>query len=230
MDISSKSVAGDLPVRNILRIRQRTDSLKFAGQEGDAVLTIVGEKFIAQYRLLFVPPEPPLPVKTTIEIGPGDIRPLDFPGISFSQAELRGYAAGLLNRKPEKHLEHSKAYGIKASLGHVYTLGDYIFLDIGFENDTRLKYDIDELRFKIEDKKVTKASTVQTLEIRPDFVLFNTPFFKEHYRNVFVFKKFTFPGNKLLTVELSEKQLSGRTVSLKIPYRDILDADIIPVP
>lgn len=93
-----------------------------------------------------------------------------------------------------------------------------------------LKYEIDELRFKIEDKKVTKATTVQSYEIKPDLVLFDIPFFKKHYRNIYVFKKFTFPGNKQLHVELSEKQLSGRVINLQIPYKDILEADMIPLP
>jgi conjugative transposon TraN protein len=227
VDISTKGVAGDLPVKNILRIHRRIDSVQVQGT--DAVLTIVAEKFIAQYRLVFIAECGTFPVRSNIEVLPADTRPLDYPGVGLSQPELRQYALRLLGKKPDK-LQHGEAYDISAKLGHVYTLGDYIFLDIGFENKTRLKYDIDELRFKIEDKKVTKATTVQTLELKPDFTLFNTSFFKKHYRNIFVFKKFTFPGNKLLTVELSEKQLSGRTVTLKIPYQDILDADSIPVP
>ncbi|WP_345948997.1 conjugative transposon protein TraN [Mucilaginibacter sp. PAMB04274] len=230
VDISTKAVIGDLPVKNILRLRRRADSLRTASLAVDAVLTIVGEKFIAQYRLVFAAEGTSLPVRSDIEILPADTRPLDYPGTNLSRPQLQQYSVALLGQKPDKHLEHSKAYGLRANLGHVYTLGDYIFLDISFENETRLKYDIDELRFKIEDKKVTKATTIQTLEIKPDFVLFDISFFKKHYRNIFVFKKFTFPGNKLLTVELSEKQLSGRTITLKVPYQDILDADIIPVP
>jgi hypothetical protein len=106
-------------------------------------------------------------------------------------------------------------------------LGDYIFLDIGFQNETNIKYDIDELRFKIDDKKINKATNVQSLEIKPDFTLFDQPFFKKYYRNIFIFKKFSFPGNKVLYIEMSEKQLSGRIISLKISYKDVLDADMI---
>lgn len=227
VDISTKRVAGDLPVKNILRIHRRVDSVRAPGT--DAVLTIVAEKFIAQYRLVFIPEGNTFPVRSNVEVLPADTRPLNFPGVGLSQPELKQYALRLLSKKPD-HLRHSQAYDISAYLGHVYTLGDYIFLDIRFKNKTKLKYDIDELRFKIEDKQVTKATTVQTVEIKPDFTLFDTPFFKKYYRNIFVFQKFTFPGNKLLTVELSEKQLSGRMVTLKIPYQDILDADSLPLP
>lgn len=223
VDISSKTIIGDLPVKNILRIKYRTDSANT-----DGVVTIVGEKFIAQYRIIHSAPDGGA-VQTNIDILPADMKPLDVDGIGLSQPELKNYALHLLSKKPGKRLQKANAYGIKAVLNHVYTVGDYIFLDMSYENSTNLKYDIDELRFKIEDKKVTKATNVQSLEIRPDFTLFDIPSFKKYYRNVFVFKKFTFPGNKLLNIQLDEQQLSGRVITLSIPYKDVLEADMIPV-
>ncbi|MBT2560131.1 conjugative transposon protein TraN [Pedobacter sp. ISL-68] len=229
VDISSSNVAGDLPIKNVLRIKHRLDTLKAgAVNEPDAIVTIVGEKFIAQYRIVFSCGPDAGSVLTNIEIIPAHTRPLDFPGIGLSQTQLRAYSLKLLGEKPAGNLPHDRSYGIKSKLNHIYTLGDYIFLDLSFKNETNLKYDIDELRFKIEDKKITKATTVQMIEIKPDFVLFETSFFKRQYRNIFVFKKFTFPGNKMLVVELSEKQLSGRSAGLEISYKDILEADIIP--
>jgi len=44
VDISEKSIIGDLPLKNVLRIRLK-DSVKHA----DAVITITGEKFIIPY-------------------------------------------------------------------------------------------------------------------------------------------------------------------------------------
>ena len=35
----------------------------------------------------------------------------------------------------------------------------------------------------------------------------------------------TFPNDKILTIELSEKQISGRTINLSIEYEDVLSAD-----
>ncbi|WP_214070038.1 conjugative transposon protein TraN [Mucilaginibacter sp. dw_454] len=223
VDISAKNLVGDLPVKNIVRLKYKTDTLQ---SSSDAVVTIAGEKFLAQYRVVYSPPNGGA-IESNIEIVPADMRLLDFPGISLSQKELRGYAVDVFAQKPERHLEQSKAYGIKAQLYHIYTLGDYVFLDLGYENGSKLAYDIDELRFKVDDKKITKASTVQSLEIKPELALFDVAGFKKRYRNVFVFKKFTFPGNKLLHIELSEKQLSGRIITLSIPYKDVLDADVI---
>ena len=35
----------------------------------------------------------------------------------------------------------------------------------------------------------------------------------------------TFPNDKVLTIEMSEKQISGRTISVNIDYEDVLNAD-----
>lgn len=35
----------------------------------------------------------------------------------------------------------------------------------------------------------------------------------------------TFPNDKVLSIELSEKQISGRTISMNLDYEDVLAAD-----
>ena len=220
VDISAKNVLGDLPLKNVLRIR-----LKDSVGTADAVITIAGEKFIAQYHLW--------PVASTenekIEIQPADTRPLDISGVGFSQPQLKSIALNLFCRSPGKAIEKTKAFGLKASLYHLYTAGDYIFIDLGYRNKTNLAYAIDEFRFKVDDKKVTKATNVQSVEIKPAYILFDNPFFQKTYRNIIVLQKMSFPGNKLLHIELSEKQLSGRVITLNVSYKDVLDADTIPL-
>ena len=49
--------------------------------------------------------------------------------------------------------------------------------------------------------------------------------FLRGYRNVVVIRKLTFPDDKILTIELSEKRISGRTINLKVKYSDVLSAD-----
>lgn len=220
VDISDKSIEGDLPLPNVLRVRFKKDTCLT-----DAIVTIAGEKFIAQYHLS--------PVTSTenekIEIQPTDMRPLDISGVGFSQPQLKTIALNLFCHSPGKAIEKTKAFGLKASLYHLYTAGDYIFIDLGYRNKTNLAYNIDEFRFKVDDKKVTKASNVQSVEVKPLFVLFNNLFFQKTYRNIIVLKKMSFPGNKLLHIELSEKQLSGRVITLNVSYKDVLDADTIPL-
>jgi conjugative transposon TraN protein len=220
VDISDKNVEGDLPLPNVLRLRFKKDT-----GATDAIVTIAGEKFIAQYHLW--------PVTSTesekIEIQPADMRPLDISGVGFSQPQLKSIALNLFCKSPGKAIEKTKAFGLKASLYHLYTTGDYIFIDLGYRNKTNLAYQIDDFRFKVDDKKVTKASNVQSIGVKPLFILFNTPLFQKTYRNIIVLKKMSFPGNKVLHIELSEKQLSGRVITLNVSYQDVLDADILPM-
>ena len=218
VDISNKAIEGNLGLPNLLRLRFKKDSVF-----SDAVITIAGEKFIAQYYLL--------PVTSTanelITIQPADTRPLDISGIGFSHPQLRKLAYSLFCNTPSSK-ETAKAYGIKASLNNIYTAGDYLFLDVSYKNKTNLTYNIDDFRFTLDDKKVTKATNVQSILIKPELVLFEVPMFDKFYRNIFVFKKMSYPGSKVLTISLSEKQISGRIINLTIPYKDVLHADIIP--
>ncbi len=74
-------------------------------------------------------------------------------------------------------------------------------------------------------KKQQKATNVQDLMLEPTLLLDRSMSFQRGYRNVAVLKKMTFPNDKVLTIELSEKQISGRTISMTIDYEDILSAD-----
>lgn len=223
VDISVKGVIGDLPLKNVLRIRVK-DSVNFA----DAVVTVAGEKFIAQYHVL--PPDPVTEreICTAIAIEPSAMQPLDIAGIGFSQPQLRLMTFGIFGSKTDKPIEKAKALGLEATVYHLYTAGDYIFIDLGYRNNTNLPYEIEDLRFHIDDKKISKATNVQSIELKPEFTLFNSALFKKNYRNIVVLRKLSFPGNKVLRIDLSEKQISGRVITLNISYQDVLDADTVP--
>ena len=61
-----------------------------------------------------------------------------------------------------------------------------------------------------------RATNAQTIELTPALVLEHGKTFKRGYRNVIVVKKMTFPNDKLLTIEMTEQQISGRNISLNI--------------
>jgi conjugative transposon TraN protein len=121
----------------------------------------------------------------------------------------------------------SKSQKVEIRLNNIYTVGDYFFLDVSMRNRTNIAYDLDRIRFLIEDRKVVKATNFQQLEVKPVYTLYGTDKFRRRYRNVFVFRKFTFPDEKVFHMEVAEEQVSGRTISLKINYRDVLKADTL---
>lgn len=229
VDISTHHIVGNLPVKNVLRIKAVKDSLKniqFGLVNRDvAVITIVGEKFMAQYNVAYIADAERVNLPTSIHIDPSSMQPLDNPSVGFSEPELREFATSILKRKRQFHSVSSKAYGLKSELNNIYTVGDYVFLDLTYSNNTNLKYDVDQIRFKIDDKKIVKATNVQSVEIEPVFTLYKNTSFKRSFRNIYVFRKFTFPGNKVLNIEMTEIQISGRLINLQLDYSDLLNAD-----
>lgn len=226
-DISTKSILGDLPVKNVLRVKYIPDTtIDYSNLTRSlGVITVVGEKFIAQYDVWYTDLEES--IQTQIEILPKNTNPLNVGNNQMSQNDLHNYALQALKKKTKTHIIRSSAYGMDAQVNNVYTVDDYVFVDVTYSNSTNLKYDIDEFRFKIDDKRITKATNVQSIEVKPVYQLYDTPSFKKTYRNVFAFQKFTFPDNKVLAIELTEKQISGRVITLQLDYSDVLNADTL---
>lgn len=240
VDLSTNKLIGDLPAENVVRIKIRDfeksdvkDSLKinelhpinYAHNEELGIVTIVGQSFMAQYKLVFKNNNDNLEVISNIEVLPQDMQPLEFPNFQMSNAELRKYAVQMFEQKENKAIRKNKDLGLISRLNKVFTFGDYVFLDVSFKNKTNLVYDIDKLKFSIDDKKIYKATNVQSVEIEPVFQLYHLKRFRKSYRNIFVFKKFTYPNNKVLKIRLIENQISGRTINLEVQYSDILQAD-----
>ena len=110
-------------------------------------------------------------------------------------------------------------------INNIYAVDDLFFIDFSLYNKTNIKFDIDEIRIKLTDKKEDKATNVQTIELTPVFELNKQSSFKKGYRNIIVLNKLTFPNEKILHLEISENQISGRVIYIPIEYSDILNAD-----
>jgi len=236
VDISTNDFVGDIPVDNLLRIKyysgesDTTNSTVIKWGESNtkiAVVTIVGQSFYAQYNLVYDERNSFQSAITSIEILPDNMRALEFPEMTLSKTEMKNYSLEVLKRKRTYFNVAAKENGMLVHLNNIYSFGDYIFVDVSFNNHTKIKYDVDEFRFNIKDKRITKSTNVQDIEIKPVFTLYNQSYFRKNYRNVFVFKKFTYPNDKILSLRMSEDQISGRSIELRIDYRDLLNADTL---
>ena len=226
VDISTNNMIGDIPLENVFRLKAVGDSVNNLNgfNKSLGVVTIIGQKFIAQYDLWYAHDERQL--KTQIEILPINTSPLEVGKIPMSDQELRYFSIEAFKGEKQNIVRNTE-YGVTGQVNNIYTVDDYIFLDISYKNKTNLKFDLDQLRFKIEDKRITKATNVQSIEIEPEYQLFTPESFEKKYRNIYVFKKFTFPNSKVFTIELAESQISGRTLTLEVNYSDLLNADTL---
>lgn len=224
VDISTDKVEGDKPIDNVVRLKPQLNG-KDEYKDGDiiAIVTVVTERFRSQYALIYTTRMEE--AVTDKEILYEECQRFHNPAVSMSTEDMVLYARRIW-QSPAKY-RNIKAHNQRLTmrLNNVYTVGQYFFLDFSVENKTNLRFDIDELRVKLVDKKNHKATNVQTIELTPVLRLEERPFFYRGYRDVVVLEKMTFPNDKVLTIELSEKQISGRTISITIDYEDVLSAD-----
>ncbi|WP_346713538.1 conjugative transposon protein TraN [Mediterranea massiliensis] len=221
VDISTDKVAGDQPMDNTIRLKPKEAG--HADGEVLAIVTIVTERYRTQYALLYTTRLQE--AVTDKEIALQERSAYNNPAVSMSTEDMLKYARRIWNSPARYRNVGAKSNRMVMRLNNVYAVGNYFFIDFSIENKTRIRFDIDQIRVKLADRKVSKATNAQVIELTPALVLENAPSFQRGYRNVIVLEKMTFPNDKILTIEVSEKQISGRTIALDIDYKDVLSAD-----
>src|SRR5690606_16190985 len=147
VEISTNSLVGDIPVENVFRIKLTGENLPEDQEPKQTigVVTIIGQKFIAQYDLHYDPNARNM--ETQVEILPRDMNPLDIGLAPLSDNELRDFSLlAFRNKKKSLRIYNSQDW-VSGTVNNIYTLDDYIFLDITFMNRSNLKFDIDSIRF-----------------------------------------------------------------------------------
>ena len=253
VDLSTSYLLGDLPTENLARIKVVEDSLMvlerkiignsnlskptsaslasqrstYAYQELDlGIVTIVAKSFMAQYRAVYGGKDSH-EIQSSIYIYPQQMQPLEFSRNSLSPRELMNFCEKILSRKEARPLARKKGFGLTLNLNGLYVVGDYVFLDVLIENKSNLKFQMESIQFSVEDKKIYKATNHQSITLHPVYSSHNQKEIRSSYRNVFVFEKFSFPNSKTLRVRLVEEELSGRSLTLEIPYSALLKADTL---
>ncbi len=221
VDISTDKVAGDQPISNTIRLKP-----KEAGHaDGDvlAIVTIVTERYRVQYALIYTTRLQE--AVTDKEVQMVEQQPFHNPAVSLSTEDMCRFARQIWTSPARYRDVSNRKHRMTMRLNNIYAVGEYFFIDFSVENRTDIRFDIDEIRVKLADKKVSKATNSQIIELKLEMMLEKTKSFLHGYRNVMVVRKMTFPNDKVLTIEMSEKQISGRTISVNIDYEDVLNAD-----
>lgn len=223
VDISTDDVVGDQPINNTIRLKPKEGA--DVHEDGDiiAIVTVVTERYRSQYALVYTTRL--TEAVTDKQILPEERIPYHNPSVSMSTEDMTKYARRIWNSPARIRNVATKQHRMTIRLNNIYSVGEYFFLDFSIENRTNIRFDIDEIRVKLSDKKQSKATNVQMIELTPAMILDQSKRFSKGYRNVIVLKKMTFPNDKVLSIEISEKQISGRNITLNIDYEDVLYAD-----
>ncbi len=119
----------------------------------------------------------------------------------------------------------SRSYGIQALLKGIYIdNGKYFFL-LEINNKTNVPFRIDFINFKIVDKKLARRTVIQEQPLKPLRVyqpVESLPVYSKE-RNVFMLDQFTIAGDKILLIEVFEKN-GGRHQVLQVGYTDLIRA------
>ena len=221
VDISTDKIVGDQPINNTIRLKPK----ETGHEDGDvlAIVTIVTERYRTQYAMVYTTRLQEAVTDKVVQ--ESEKNAYNNPAVSLSSADMANFSRQIWNSPARYRNVSTKMHRMVMRLNNIYSVGEYFFIDFSVHNKTNIRFDIDQLRVKLADKKLSKATNAQVIEIKPVFTLENAKSFRNGYRNVIVVKKMTFPNDKVLSIELSEEQISGRTIQLAIDYEDVLGAD-----
>lgn len=221
VDISTDKVAGDQPLSNTIRLKPKEG----AHEDGEclAIVTIVTERYRTQYALLYTTRLQEAVADKEVELH--ERTAYHNPSVSLSTEDMSTIARQIWTSPARWRDVKARKHRMEIRLNNIYSVGDYFFIDFSVNNRTNIRFDIDELRFKLSDKRTSKATNAQIIELTPAMILDGRQSFMHGYRNVAVIRKMTFPNDKVFSIEMSEKQISGRTLTLNIDYEDVLSAD-----
>ena len=223
VDISTDKVAGDQPLANTVRLKPKEGADVHADGDILAVVTIITERYRVQYALVYTTRLKDAVTDKSVLLS--ETTPYNNPAVSMSTEEMARFARRVWEAPARYRNVGAKKHHMDIRLNNIYSAGEYFFIDFSVENRTNIRFDIDQIRIKVEDKRRTRATNDQSIELSPALMLESGLSFLHGYRNVVVLRKLTFPNDKVLTIELSEKQVSGRTITLSIDYEDVLGAD-----
>lgn len=128
------------------------------------------------------------------------------------------------DRREIRHLG-CKRFGVQFLLKSVHSHNGLFYFHTETRNRSNVAFRTDFIRFKIVDKKVPKRTAIQERVIDPvrsyNEVLVTDG--KSDVRTVYAVPQFTIPDDKLLVIELFEKD-GGRHQTIRVENADLVEA------
>ena len=122
----------------------------------------------------------------------------------------------------------TKKYGIEIEVLGIYVFNDVIYIHTCISNDTNISFEVDSRRFIVADRKLTKRTAQQQTPLEILRVCNDPAVVRGHQRQrtVFALPKLTIPDDKVLLLEIIEKN-GARHQTVEISAGELLDAKIL---
>lgn len=156
-----------------------------------------------------------------------------FEELGFNPPSLTERLLEKIYQSNERSLKHIafKSYGITSLLNGIFIHQGKFYFHIEIRNKSNIPFTVDYITFKIMDKRVMKRTVVQEKPV----TVIRSYRHDEHVagnsseRNVYLLAQFTMSKDKVLLIELFEKNGSRHQV-LKVENRDLVNAKVIAGP
>ena len=122
----------------------------------------------------------------------------------------------------------AKKYGIEVEVLGIYVFNDVIYIHTCISNDTNISFEVDARRFIVADRKLAKRTAQQQTSLEILRVCNDPAVVRGHQRQrtVFALPKLTIPDDKVLLLEIVEKN-GARHQTVEIPAGELLDAKLL---
>ena len=131
------------------------------------------------------------------------------------------------NRQDTKGIR-TKKYGIEVEVRGIYVSNDVIYIHTLVRNETNISFEVDCRRFVVVDRKLAKRTAQQQTPV--DIIrVCNAPAIirgRQQQRTVFALPKLTLPDDKVLLLEIVEKN-GARHQTVEIGSKALLEANVL---
>ncbi len=123
----------------------------------------------------------------------------------------------------------TKKYGIEVEVLGIYVFNDVIYIHTCISNDTNISFEVDSRRFIVADRKLAKRTAQQQTPLEILRVCNDPAVVRGHQRQrtVFALPKLTIPDDKVLLLEIVEKNGARHHQTVEIPAGELLDAKLL---
>lgn len=153
-----------------------------------------------------------------------------FEELGNTSPALIGLIMETINKKNQRIIKHigTKSFGIQFTLKGIYIHNGQYYFHTELRNKTNVPFEIDFIHFKVMDKKIAKRTVVQEKPLTPlrMYKALDGIAGKSTEQNVFLLEQFTIADDKVLLVEVFEKN-GGRHQTLQVENSDLIKARLI---
>lgn len=153
-----------------------------------------------------------------------------FEELGNNSPSLAGLLLETISKNDNRIVKHigAKSFGIQFILKGIYIHNGKYYFHTELRNKTNVPFQIDFINFKVVDKKVAKRTVVQERPMIPlrTYKPLDEIGGKLTEQNVFLLDQFTITDDKVLLIEIFEKN-GGRHQTLQVENSDLIKARLI---